>query len=255
MRSREEYEEVMRLVADGHDDSQISRATGISRTTVRGWRRGTQRTADRSSGRCGGGCGSREHAAEIGDIYVYLLGQYLGDGMLSAYPRSVYRLRIVCTATYPRIIEELTGAMMAVRGSERVALYDRGGDVEVSAYWKHWVCLFPQHGPGPKWKRPIQLEDWQQGLVDSHPWQLLRGLIHSDGCRHVNTVRRPVAGEIKEYRYSRYMFTNASDDILALFTGACDTVGVHWTRTSERNVAVSRRADVARMDEYIGPKE
>ena len=28
--------------------------------------------------------------------------------------------------------------------------------------WKHWPCLFPQHGPGRKHERPIVLEDWQR---------------------------------------------------------------------------------------------
>jgi hypothetical protein len=40
MRSREEYEEVTRLVATGMNDSAISRATGVPRPTVRDWRTG-----------------------------------------------------------------------------------------------------------------------------------------------------------------------------------------------------------------------
>jgi uncharacterized protein YerC len=255
MRSREEYEEVVRLVATGMNDSAISRATGISRTTIREWRTGKIRGDGRVAGRCAGDtCGTVEHAIGHGHVYAYLLGQYLGDGMLSSYPRGVYRLRIACTATYPEIIEEVAASVATIRGSERIGFTERTGVVEVSAYWKHWPCMFPQHGAGPKWKRPIVLRQWQTALVEAHPWPLLRGLIHSDGCRHINTVRRPVSGTMKRYRYSRYIFTNASDDIRRLFTDTCEAVGVHWTQTNPRNVAVSRRSDVELMDRFIGPK-
>lgn len=256
MRSREEYERVKALVAEGLNDSEVAMATGISRTTVREWRNQGHPSGRRltAGGPCDGSCGSAEHASAFGAVYAYLLGQYLGDGTLSQYPRHVYRLRIACTAAYPRIIEEVSGATMTIRGSERVALLDRIGDVEVSSYWKHWICIFPQHGPGPKWKRPIRLVPWQQEVIEMHPRSLLRGLVHSDGCRHINTVKRPVAGRIKRYHYTRYVFTNASEDIRRLFEDTCDALDIHWTRTSERAIAVSRRADVARLDDFIGPK-
>lgn len=77
----------------------------------------------------------------------------------------------------------------------------------VNTYWKHWPCLFPQHGPGLKHQRLIVLEDWQQALVQTHPKDLVRGLIHSDGNRHINDVVRPLLSGVKRYRYPRYMFT------------------------------------------------
>jgi hypothetical protein len=51
----------------------------------------------------------------------------------------------------------------------------------------------------------------------------------------------------------RYLFTNASDDIRGIFCDACDLLGLHWTE-APRTVYVSRKADVARMDEFVGPK-
>ncbi|MFY9614909.1 MAG: hypothetical protein WAT58_05870 [Candidatus Dormiibacterota bacterium] len=56
------------------------------------------------------------------------------------------------------------------------------------------------------------------------------------------------------YEYPRYFFTNTSTDILRIFTDTCDSLGVHWTRANARNVAVSRQADVAFLDTFIGPK-
>lgn len=50
------------------------------------------------------------------------------------------------------------------------------------------------------------------------------------------------------------MFTNASADILAIFTDALDQLGVHWTRTTPRIVSVARRADVLHLDTFVGPK-
>jgi hypothetical protein len=73
---------------------------------------------------------------------------------------------------------------------------------------------------------------------------LLRGLIHSDGCRFVNTGR--------QWRHPRYAFSNLSD-IRLIFTNACDRLGLRWT-TSGRIVYVSRKDDVASMDQFIGPK-
>jgi hypothetical protein len=75
---------------------------------------------------------------------------------------------------------------------------------------------------------------------------LLRGLIHSDGCRVINRVN---GGE-----YPRYMFTNHSDDIRAIFANACNAFGVAWRRTNWRTLAVSRAPDVAQLDAIIGPK-
>jgi hypothetical protein len=50
------------------------------------------------------------------------------------------------------------------------------------------------------------------------------------------------------------VFTNTSTDILGIFTDALDMLEVHWTQTNARNIAVSRRDDVAFLDSFIGPK-
>lgn len=96
----------------------------------------------------------------------------------------------------------------------------------------------------------LALEDWQQQLTRDHPKELLRGLVHSDGCRGINRVaKRGIT-----YEYVRYSFSNASDDIRRIFTDTCERLGVHWTQMNRANVAVSRRADVAFLDTFIGPK-
>lgn len=96
----------------------------------------------------------------------------------------------------------------------------------------------------------IVLADWQQQIVDDHHEEFLRGLIHSDGCRHINRVWR----NGKAYEYSRYNFTNVSADIRALFCASCDALGIRWTRMNARNISVARREAVAALDEFVGPK-
>ncbi len=119
--------------------------------------------------------------------------------------------------------------------------------VEVSAFSKSWPCLFPQHGPGKKHNRSIVLSQWQKQLVERWPDQLLRGLIQSDGCRFMNTGRG-------NWRWPRYEFSNRSADIRGIFCFACERMGLHWTKAGEYRIYVSRKADVATLDTFIGPK-
>ncbi|RKT04128.1 hypothetical protein BX286_2073 [Streptomyces sp. 3211.6] len=185
--------------------------------------------------------------------YAYLLGLYLGDGHIVSKPKQ-HHLSVFCDATHSGLIDAAEQAMRRVMPMPHVSRRARGGCVEVKSYTQHWVCLFPQHGPGKKHERQIALETWQQDIVDAHPWEFIRGLIHSDGCRITNwTVRNG-----KRYEYPRYFFTNKSDDIRKLCTDTLAKVGVQWTvlaRGSDPfNVSVARKESVALMDAHVGPK-
>jgi hypothetical protein len=100
----------------------------------------------------------------------------------------------------------------------------------------------------------MRLRNWQRRLVDRYPFELLRGLIHSDGCRSMNHVRRRSADGVREYAYPRYYFVNASPEIRDLFTSTCSQVGVRWRRMTERTISVARRDSVAFLDTFIVPK-
>jgi hypothetical protein len=183
---------------------------------------------------------------DLAASYAYLLGLYLGDGCISRHAREVYRLRIILDVKYPEIIAGAAAAMADVKGGPAAILKRPQNCVEVYAFWKCWPCLFPQHGPGKKHERLIALTDWQQLLVDRWPEQLVRGLIHSDGCRFQNTGRC-------NWSWPRYSFSQRSDDIRGIFCQACDRLGVRWTR-ADQTIYVSRKADVAILDGFIGPK-
>jgi len=110
--------------------------------------------------------------------------------------------------------------------------------------------LFPQHGPGRKHERRIVMTRWQRDITAAHPRELLRGLIHSDGCRFVANQR---VGR-KTYRYTRYSFSNRSEDIKAIFCEHLDLLGIRWTRPNRCDIAIDRRSEVAKLDSFVGPK-
>lgn len=128
------------------------------------------------------------------------------------------------------------------------------GCQEVLSYSRHWPCLFPQHGPGKKHLRRIELQSWQQTLVAEFPGEFARGLFHSDGYRGVNRVLRILADGDRWYEYPRYFFSNKSLDILALCGQALDLLGVEWRYARWDVISVAKREAVARLDEFVGPK-
>jgi len=178
--------------------------------------------------------------------YAYLLGLYLGDGCISK-SRRVWRLRIALDCKYPAIIDRCRKAIEILMPGQHAGIMQKVGCVDVNIYSKHWPCLFPQHGPGRKHHRRITLEPWQQALVDQEPQEFVCGLIHSDGCR--------VVANDRGVRSIRYHFSNRSEDIIGLFTATLDSLGIHWTRSTKYIVSVYRKADTARLDTFIGPKD
>ena len=256
---------VLKLHEAGLNNCEISRRTGVSRPTIRDWVHGKVPHSFRSKpliygrrlepGQSCRRCGLGSHRFDrLGGDYVHLLGLYLGDGSIAEHRRSVYRLRITLDVRYPGIVRECEEVMQAVVPWNRVSRQLRKCNCyEVHAYSKSWPCLFPQHGPGPKHTRPIFLSDWQQELAERWPDQLLKGLIQSDGCRFINTGRGG-------WRHPRYAFSNVSTDVTSIFCSACDCLGLRWTaafpksETAAVAIYVSRKADVARLDEFVGPK-
>ncbi|MFI0087719.1 transcriptional regulator [Streptomyces bobili] len=244
------------LVAQGRSLNSVSQELGVSRFSIRSWRERIEplRGVVRSCPRCQGIPGSPEAPA----AYAYLLGLYLGDGCISLSRREVYTMRIVLDNAWPGVIDECEAAMRSVRPDNSVCRVKKQGCVAVTGSSKHWPCLFPEHGPGKKHERRIILEPWQQAIVDAHPWEFIRGLIHSDGCRITNWTTRIVAGERKRYEYPRYFFTNVSADIRQLYTDTLDKLGVEWTQCRRNgnafNISVARKPSVALLDTHVGPK-
>jgi len=188
--------------------------------------------------------------------FSHLIGLYLGDGHIATHPRT-YRLVITCDAGYPALVDacrvsvELTGLPRRVR----VEPDARCRCVRVVADSKRWPEAFPQHGPGRKHERKIELASWQREIVDRHPREFLRGLLHSDGCRTTNRFQtRLPSGRVAEYAYPRWFFSNRSADIRGLFCEYCERLGIRWTQSNPRNISVSHRTSVALLDSFVGAK-
>jgi hypothetical protein len=184
--------------------------------------------------------------------YAYLLGVYLGDGYLARAKRDCFRLVVVNTSCYPRITGEIAAAITAVLPDSAVNIraLPHQRCVNISSYSKRWPELFPQHGPGRKHERKIELADWQRVITTAHPEAFVRGLIHSDGCRFL--ARQRVKN--RTYVYVRYSFSNRSQDIKDLFCEHLERLGIHWTRANRFQIQIARRSSVDRLEELVGPK-
>ena len=225
------------LAAGELNASQIADTAGIPRSTVRDWLRQPPR--------------QRRPSLDVASLpepeYSYLFGFYLGDGTISGGRRGVYRLRIVTDARYPGIIAECAAAMQAVMPRNRVHIQRLPyRAVEIGCHSKAWPMVFPQHGPGRKHERRIELEPWQESIVERFPRQFLRGLVHSDGCRVLNRVNGK--------DYPRYFFDQVSDDIRRLFCEACRQLGIRYTWSRWKTVSIARADSVALLDSFVGPK-
>ncbi|WP_432166816.1 transcriptional regulator [Streptomyces sp. bgisy031] len=245
-------ERALSLVSQGRSLNSVSKETGVSRAAIRSWQ--TDIEPRKRAGLPCPRCGDTPTPPEDQAAYSYLLGLYLGDGCISEQRRGVHVLRIVMDNAWPGLIDACEAAMRSIRPDNSVCRVKKPGCVAVTTSSKHWPCLFPQHGPGKKHERRIALEPWQNEIVDAHPWQSIRGLIHSDGCRIINWTEKVIAGELKRYEYPRYFFTNLSGDIIRLFTDTLDSLGVQWQQANHRNISIARKASVALMDTHVGPK-
>jgi hypothetical protein len=246
----------LRLSAIGVLDSENARICDVSVAAIRHWRSGRRRAS--------AGHGStvkrrawcpRCHGRPIDEsAYAYLLGLYLGDGYISRGRRDVFALWIACSDDWPGLLAAARKAMSDVMPASSVFCVHQTGCTMVKSTSKHWPCLFPQHGPGRKHTRKIELEQWQLVIVRKYPGEFARGLFHSDGWRGVNRVLRKLATGDRRYEYPRYQFSNQSKDILRLCGEALNQLGVAWRFSRRDTISVARREAVARLDEFVGPK-
>ena len=240
----------LQLLDDGHSLSSVATELGVSRAAIREWRdRGIEPVVRRR--RPCWVCADDPLEAEAS--YAALLGYYLGDGYVSRQ-RSTYSLRVSCDARYPRVVEDVQQQVVAVRGPGPVGRVRAPGCIVVSAYWNHWPCVFPQHGPGRKHERRLVLAEWQRDVLGAHPADFLRGLFHSDGCRVNNWTSSRVGSNTRVYEYARWQFVNHSAEIREWCTVALDLLGIPWRRSNWKTISVSRRSGVAALDDLIGQK-
>ena len=229
------------LAADGLNQSQIARRTGIPRLTVSGWLRAPPR---RHLGHV-----SEQQQPVDAAAYSYLLGMYLGDGHLARFPRA-WALRIALDSRYPGIVAECVEAVRAVVPGNAVGVipHPEHNCVRVQAYSRRWPALLPQHGAGRKHERVIALAEWQLRDHDRvsagagpRPHPLRRLPLHQPGAARREGLRvsalhvlQPVARHPRDLhrppRSPRHRVAVVED----------------------HTISIARRAAVARLDEFVG---
>lgn len=244
MRSQQVVDRVRELGKSGLSANRIAAGTGIPRSTVGRWLRHESRITPGSPPPAG-------PSPDDWDSYAYLLGLYLGDGWIGTR-RTSRRLELTLDSRYSGIIRAACDAISAIYPTAKPRVRKRRGAncVDVIANGKHWPALLPQHGPGKKHGRRIGLLMWQRLITREHPAALIRGLIHSDGCRCQATIRR----RGRTYTYGRYYFKNRSQDILGIFTEHLTALGIEWTRSSWDTIQVAQSRAVEGLDGLVGPK-
>lgn len=255
VRSQQTVDTALLLSDLGILDRQTAAICGVAIKTVRRWRRLYQRRGlPRGQAHTSAPCPQCDGAPLDERAYSLLLGWYLGDGHIVAYKRGVCLLAIFNDARYVNLNGQLLQTLAAVKPGGKPFTRKQPGLIATGCYWKHWPCLFPQHGPGMKHTRKIALEPWQIAIVERHPGQFLRGLFHSDGCRVENWTVKVVAGQPKRYTYPRCFFKQTSTDIMGLCQWAHGLLGIGYTMPAPNSLSVARKADVAALDGHVGPK-
>ena len=231
MRSEEEVALVLELVRARWNDCEIARETGIPRAPSGAGGLGALRTSVVSWATAPSVRGtprrfrSRRIHTSLGSISEMDVSP-LAPASCTSSALSVQRGTPTCRQCELAMAEVLPNKVGRIRKTNE-------GCWEVYSFSKHWPCLFPQHGPGRKHERKIELTPWQQELVALDPRPLVRGLLHSDGCRVLYWVNGTP--------YPRYHFSNVSADIRGIFGRACDQLGIEWRPNNRWSLSVARR--------------
>lgn len=126
MPTRDEVLEVQRLATEGLSRNEIARRAGIPRSTVGRWLlEGEPQFRSPAS------------ASLHPPAYCHVLGLYLGDGHVAAFPRT-YCLRIYLDRRFPGIVEGCAASMGRVAPGNRVTVHTKPGCRIVQCYSSAW---------------------------------------------------------------------------------------------------------------------
>lgn len=176
-------------------------------------------------------------------IYNFILGLYIGDGCITKNKMS-YKIRIVQDSKYQNSIKEIS-SVMEIFFQKRSSLTQQEGCAVVTIFDKYLPLYFPQHGPGKKHERKIELSQFQLENLDYE--NLMRGLFISDGSYY-----------LAKKKYERYNFTNKSLDIINIFRQCLYHFDIsHGFRIKPNGiyiVEIQKKSEVMKTKEIVGVK-
>lgn len=184
------------------------------------------------------------------ESYSYVLGFYLGDGYINlSKNKRTYLLSIYQDVKYPNLVQDQVLAIQKLLPNNKINTRTSKDNCTIIYVSSNLIpILFPQHGPGMKHTRKIELQNWQKEIIKEYPKPFIKGLIISDGCRYEKIS--PVLKKV----YIRYEFTNMSQDIKDMFQWACSLIGVNTRVSNYKNIAVCKIKDNQIMESFIGKK-
>jgi intein-encoded DNA endonuclease-like protein len=248
MKTKEEFQEVKKLLSEGLTPTEISRLTGINRSTINDWRDRPPKLLATDEP-CYRNCGVNIKNSIISDpklhpIYSYLLGLYLGDGCISQHPRT-FRLRLALDKKYPNLNNYAKKQLETLFVNNKIGVVDCGGNIALSVYGKQLPEVFPQHDTGKKHHREIVLEQWQKDVLIHKDF--LKGFFHSDGSYYLSNGN------------GFYNFTNHSNDIINLYLNTIGVLGFDHAivryKTGKIVINHNKRKTVSDMLKVIGTKK
>lgn len=223
------------LKKENKNNSQIAKEIGVPRTTIISWFKRIEKNGNVYKKQ---EINFLDIEKNIGGSYSYILGMYLGDGHISKCLRT-YRFRIFQDSTYKDIIDNCVFHLKKIFPNNIISIFRWHCDncKVIILYNNNLAEIFPQHGPGKKHLRKIELLDWQKEIINKYPREFLCGLIDSDGCRFL----------CNNYLY--YQFTNKSEDIKDMFCDVCKILGIEYLRYNKyKNIRISKRKSVEKIE-------
>jgi hypothetical protein len=248
MRTKEEYILVKKLHSEGYNNTVISNKTGIPRSTIKDW---TNNSPKAFSDKKRIFYLKKEiiKNKKLHGAYSYLLGLYLGDGYINKCNRT-YRMRIALDKKYIELNDFARANMCKIFVNNKVGEINSEGCIYLSVYNNELQEIFPQHGPGCKHNRKINLLKWQSEILINV--EFMRGLIHSDGCFYKEIINN-------KYHYDRFMFSNKSADLHELFQSTCDKINLEYDFQHKGDgiwqTRISKKDSVNKLKQIIGTKE
>lgn len=280
-KTKNEYDNVMKLYNSGTRVCDIVTITGLKRSCINNWVRGLSKVhKDDYIGlnRLNGHIieyspinnindfyskisllTSIQNKEELNACYSYLFGLYLGDGLCRQVNRS-HVLTYSLDCKYMDLIEftknniqQLFGKTPSLCDKRNYVFASNSFDVKITS--KVIRPFFPQgEEHGVKHLRKIEMENWQKEILN--PLECLRGLIYSDGT-FINA---------NSYKTFRYEFSNCSSDIIEIFKLCCDKLNLRYNCHQKKTmhgmatvpkyaISIAYQDDVRWLMKRIGTKK